>query len=320
MPAPGAGPYNKGMLTRHLLTAALLITGAALAPATAAAADQPPVQYLISNDTLYVGATDADDLLLFAPGDNDPSIVKLNLGGDATWEYAFDATQFHTIDVDSEGGNDKILLTTLKQTSFLRGGTGNDTISGGNGADHIDGGGGHDHLWAGSTGTDVLVGGPGIDWLGFGAWDGGTVTADGGPDNDTLSVQGGPAADTIELLPGVAAGTVDVRYGGVQAGILRETTYQTAATFTGLETAALQLGDGDDTFTAGDGLKSVVEVRVNGGPGRDTLIGGDGDDVIAGGPGLDQLDGRGGADTYQCGGPGDWFVEGPGDIVSQDCR
>ena len=52
----------------------------------------------------------------------------------------------------------------------------------------------------------------------------------------------------------------------------------------------------------------------------DRLTGGDDDDLLSGGPGLDELDGRGGADTYQCGGSGDWFVEGPGDIVSDDCR
>ncbi len=82
----------------------------------------------------------------------------------------------------------------------------------------------------------------------------------------------------------------------------------------------VQLREGNDKFSAGNGIRGAFDLRVDGGLGRDDLVGGDGDDLLSGGPGLDELDGRAGADTYQCGGAGDWFVEGPGDIVSDDCR
>jgi Ca2+-binding RTX toxin-like protein len=38
--------------------------------------------------------------------------------------------------------------------------------------------------------------------------------------------------------------------------------------------------------------------KINGGAGRDTLVGTEGDDVITGGAGSDTLTGRGGADTF----------------------
>jgi hypothetical protein len=79
------------------------------------------------------------------------------------------------------------------------------------------------------------------------------------------------------------------------------------ATCTGVKTANVLLGDGDDFF-ARSGPLSVL-ATVDGGDGADWLRGDYGNDVFSGGPGKDKIEGNKGNDTID-GGDGDDHIEG----------
>jgi hypothetical protein len=83
-----------------------------------------------------------------------------------------------------------------------------------------------------------------------------------------------------------------------------------AATVTGV---SADLGDGNDTFSAGDGPAATV----SGGAGVDTLDGGAGGDALRGNGGADTLRGGDGADTLVGGAGADAFDGGPGDDTIQ---
>src|SRR5262249_57088980 len=51
------------------------------------------------------------------------------------------------------------------------------------------------------------------------------------------------------------------------------------------ENLVVNLAGGDDTFTAGNGLATLIKISVDGGAGNDTITGGDGIDSITGGGG-----------------------------------
>ena len=53
----------------------------------------------------------------------------------------------------------------------------------------------------------------------------------------------------------------------------------------------LNTNDGDDVFTAGNGLASLIALKVDGGAGNDTITGGDGNDMLLGGSGNDVVTG-----------------------------
>jgi len=75
-------------------------------------------------------------------------------------------------------------------------------------------------------------------------------------------------------------------------------------------TVIINLGAGNDTLTAGNGLSPL---RVSGGPGNDILLGGDQADILSGGPGNDFIDGNRGNDTCIGGDGDDVFQWDPGD-------
>jgi Ca2+-binding RTX toxin-like protein len=108
------------------------------------------------------------------------------------------------------------------------------------------------------------------------------------------------------------------------------------ATCTGVKTAVVNLGDGDDSFArsgptsilatvdGGDGadwLKGDVGAdALRGGPGKDKLEGWKGNDALDGGDGDDEINGALGADTIQGGGGNDvispdYFNEPMPDVV-----
>lgn len=78
-------------------------------------------------------------------------------------------------------------------------------------------------------------------------------------------------------------------------------------TCTGVASATVLLGDGDDSFTR-SGAPSVTAV-VDGGDGADWLRGDGGSDVFAGGPGKDKLEGYKGNDSLD-GGAGEDEIDG----------
>ncbi|MBM7784587.1 calcium-binding protein [Tenggerimyces flavus] len=259
------------------------------------------------NDMLTVTGSDVVDTYTVATPGNLPESVRRAEDGARITIPDFERVRLSllegndqvTTSVDQEGGSSIPLE--------VDGGPGDDLLGGGRGADVLDGGDGADELY-GQRGNDNLRGGAGDDFVYWDVDDDADVV-DGGTGDDQLAAQ-------TSYLPD------DVTLGLVRGGqiSLRDAGSGTQASLSGLELVSVKLLDGNDKFVASNGIRGAFDLRVDGGPGRDDLVGGDGDDLLSGGPGFDELDGRGGADTYQCAGIGDWFVEGPGDIVSDDCR
>jgi Ca2+-binding RTX toxin-like protein len=73
------------------------------------------------------------------------------------------------------------------------------------------------------------------------------------------------------------------------------------------------MNGGDDTFTAANGLASLIALSVDGGAGNDTITGGDGADRLTGGDGNDSINGGRGNDTVLLGAGDDSFTWNPGD-------
>lgn len=187
------------------------------------------------------------------------------------------------------------------QTSFIRGTSGNDTLtasinsttvygmggddiihgsvvddilSGGDGNDTIFGNAGNDHVM-GDEGDDLLYGGDGDD------------TLEGGRGNDTLFGDAGN-----DKLHGGAGD--DLLWGGTGDDSL----WGNAGNDT------LYGEDGDDYLDGG-----VGDDMLFGGKGNDTLIGGEGNDTLDGGPGADVMYG-GPGDNLMMGAAGNDYIEG----------
>src|SRR5581483_7129934 len=79
------------------------------------------------------------------------------------------------------------------------------------------------------------------------------------------------------------------------------------------ENLVLNMNGGDDVFTAGNGLASLISLTVDGGDGNDAITGGDGNDRLIGGAGNDIITGGRGSDTLLGGDGDDTFIWNPGD-------
>src|SRR5205085_1759469 len=79
------------------------------------------------------------------------------------------------------------------------------------------------------------------------------------------------------------------------------------------ENLVVNLNGGDDTFTASNGLATLIQLTVDGGTGNDIITGGDGADRLSGGDGNDLVTGGRGNDTVFLGAGDDTFVWNPGD-------
>jgi Ca2+-binding RTX toxin-like protein len=120
---------------------------------------------------------------------------------------------------------------------------------------------------------------------------------------DTTTVNGTAGNDTISIAPN--AGAVDV------------TGLASAVKIVGSEAANDLLNvnglDGNDTISGAVGLAALIQLRIDGGAGDDTINGGDGAEVLIGGDGNDAIDGNRGDDTGLLGAGDDSFRWDPGD-------
>ena len=120
---------------------------------------------------------------------------------------------------------------------------------------------------------------------------------------DTTTVNGTAGNDTISIAPN--AGAVDV------------TGLASAVKIVGSEAANDLLNvnglDGNDTISGAVGLAALIQLRIDGGAGNDTINGGDGAEVLIGGDGNDAIDGNRGDDTGLLGAGDDTFRWDPGD-------
>ncbi len=158
---------------------------------------------LVESGVVTVNADDeANEIAAFANEETDTLTITV----DQT-EFQFANSQVRQIRIFGNGGDDSIgIRDSVRQTTVLDGGDGNDTIigsqqrdaiSGGNGADRIAGRGGNDRI-NGGNGNDAIDGGDGDDAIAGG--NGGDLIRGGSGDD---KIQGDPVehgdVDTDEL-------------------------------------------------------------------------------------------------------------------------
>ncbi|HEY2413146.1 MAG TPA: calcium-binding protein [Pirellulaceae bacterium] len=231
------------------------------------------------------------------------------------------ASNTKLIQVFGQGGNDQISLDETNgalPAANLFGGTGNDTLTGGSGNDRL----------FGESGNDILLGKGGIDQLFGGA---GNDTLTGGVGNDVVFGEagndrmiwnpgegsdineGGAGVDTVEVNGGNGAENFTVTPNGSRVRFDRIDPAPFSIDIGTSENLVLNANGGDDTFTAANGLASLIQLNVDGGAGNDTITGGDGNDILSGGDGNDLVNGGRGNDTVFLGAGDDTFTWNPGD-------
>ena len=209
------------------------------------------------------------------------------------------------IQVFGQGGNDTITLdeangalprrtcSAAPATTSLTGGSGNDQLFGEAGNDTLLGKGGNDFLFGGD-GNDTLTGGDGDDQM-FG--EAGNDRMIWNPGDGTDLMEGGDGIDTVEVNGGNGAESFTLTANGTRVRFDRVTPAPFSLDIGTTENLVVNMNGGDDTFTAGNGLATLIKLTVDGGAGNDTITGGDGDDMLLGGDGNDLINGGRGNDT-----------------------
>jgi Ca2+-binding RTX toxin-like protein len=226
-----------------------------------------------------------------------------------------------SISVFGQAGNDTLTLNEANGAlpkALIFGGAGNDTINGGSGADMlfgqagndtINGKGGNDFLFGGA-GDDVLTGGDGDDQV-FG--EAGNDRMIWNPGDDTDLNEGGDGNDTVEVNGGNGAEQFTVTPNGSRVRFDRVNPAPFSIDIGTSENLQVNMNGGDDTFSASNGLATLIQITVDGDAGNDTITGGDGADRLLGGDGNDLIVGGRGNDAMLGGTGDDTFVWNPGD-------
>jgi Ca2+-binding RTX toxin-like protein len=243
------------------------------------------------NGTSGVDLIYGDNMSVTGPVVRNPNII-INNGNDTLYGNAGD--DLLVGDSGTVTGQSNMILNNGNDTLF--GGDGNDLLYGD--SRNIQGGllstvtvhDGDDHLY-GEAGNDTLYGGGGDDLL-----NGGT---------GTNSLFGGAGTDIVESI-----------LTGSQNLVLTDTSLITTgtgdtenSTLDSIERAALYGGDGDNIM---DATAFSGPTYMEGGAGRDTLLGSEQDDELNGGAGRDIIYGYGGDDILAGGGNDDQLYGGMG--------
>src|SRR5262249_5908639 len=125
--------------------------------------------------------------------------------------------------------------------------------------------------------------------------------------------EGGDRTDTVEVNGGNGAETFTVTPNGTRVRFDRTDPGPFSIDIGTSENLVVNMNGGDDTFTASNGLATLISLTVDGGAGNDRITGGDGNDVLIGGDGNDVINGGRGADVARMGAGDDTFVWNPGD-------
>ena len=237
------------------------------------------------------------------------------------WEGTPTVANTTLIQVFGQSGNDTITLNEVNGAlpaanlfggdgnDILTGGSGNDLLFGQAGNDILLGKGGNDFLFGGDD-NDTLTGGDGDDQM-FGEAGNDRMIWNPGDDNDLM--EGGAGTDTAEVNGGNGAEQFTLTANGTRVRFDRVTPAPFFLDIGTTENIVVNMNGGDDVFTAGNGLASLISVTVDGGTGNDTITGGDGADRLLGGDGNDLITGGRGNDTLFGGTGDDTFVWNPGD-------
>ena len=146
------------------------------------------------------------------------------------------------------GGDGNDTLTGGSGNDLLFGQSGNDTLLGKGGNDQLFGGDGNDTL-TGGAGDDQVFGQAGNDRMIWNPGDG-TDLFEGGDGTDTAEVNGGNGAENFTLTPN---GT-RVRFDRISPGPFSLDIGTT-------ENFVLNMNGGDDMFTAGNGLATLINAH-----------------------------------------------------------
>jgi Ca2+-binding RTX toxin-like protein len=133
-----------------------------------------------------------------------------------------------------------------------------------------------------------------------------------GTATDRIHVTGGSTADVVRVAGTAGADTVQVVADGTDVAVFGATAAMQVH-LTTVELLDVDLGAGNDSFSAVGNLAALVALDVDGGDGNDTLLGGNGIDVLRGAGGDDFVDGNQGADTLSGGDGADVVQWDPGD-------
>ncbi len=225
------------------------------------------------------------------------------------------------IQMFGQGGNDTLALDETNGAlprANIFGGTGNDTITGGSGSDMLFGQSGNDTI-LGKGGVDQLFGGTENDTLTGGDADDQVFGESGDdrmiwrPGDDTDLNEGGANTDTTEVNGGGGAEVFTLTANGTRARFDRIDPAPFSIDMGTTENLVLNMGGGNDSFSATGNLAALVKVTVDGGAGNDTILGSNGIDTLLGGDGDDFIDGQQGNDVGILGAGNDVFQWDPGD-------
>jgi Ca2+-binding RTX toxin-like protein len=219
------------------------------------------------------------------------------------------------------GGDDNLSLNEANGAlprALLFGGAGNDTLTGGSGNDQLFGQSGNDVL-LGKGGVDLLFGGSENDILTGGTGDDQAFGQAGNdrmiwnPGEGTDLNEGGGGIDTVEVNGGNGAEVFSAVANGTRVRFDRVDPAPFSIDIGTSENLVLNANGGDDTFSGGNGLATLISLAIDGGAGNDTILGGDGADRLIGGDGNDLIDGNRGDDFAFMGAGDDTFIWDPGD-------
>jgi Ca2+-binding RTX toxin-like protein len=218
-------------------------------------------------------------------------------------------------------GNDTITLNEANgalPAANLFGGAGNDVLTGGSGNDQLFGQADNDTLF-GKGGNDLLFGGAGNDTLTGGDADDQMYGEAGddrmiwNPGDDSDLMEGGTGIDTAEVNGGNGNETFTATANGTRVRVDRLDPAPFVLDIGTTEKLVVNMNGGDDFFAATGNLAALISVTVDGGTGNDTILGSNGNDKLLGGEGNDFIDGQQGNDTVSLGAGDDVFQWDPGD-------
>ena len=215
---------------------------------------------------------------------------------------------FLTLD-ESNGALPKAQMFGGTGNDVITAGSGNDLLFGESGNDTLLGKGGSDQLFGGA-GDDVLVGGDGDDLMFGGA---GNDRMIWNPGDDTDLMEGGDGLDTAEVNGGGGAEVFTVTANGTRVRFDRLDPAPFSLDIGTTEQLELDMGGGNDRFSATGNLAALISITVDGGAGHDTILGSNGADTLFGGDGNDFIDGQQGNDLVFLGAGDDVFQWDPGD-------
>ncbi len=279
----------------------------------------PSVTALFTSGVLSVFGDSTDNTIAISR--NAAGTILVNGGAVKVLGASPTVSNTSLIQVFGQSGNDTISLNEANGSlpkANLFGGTGNDTIIGGSRNDQIFGEAGNDTLLGkggvdslfGGAGSDTLTGGTGDDQV-FGQADNDRMIWNPGEGTDVN--EGGAGTDTVEVNGGNGAEQFTVTANGTRVRFDRVNPAPFSLDIGTSESLVVNMNGGDDTFTAGNGLATLITLTVDGGTGNDTITGGDGADSIFGGDGNDSINGGRGNDVVLMGAGDDTFVWNPGD-------